>query len=172
MRRSALRRSVAYHDEEGPDAPLPQDELRIATLRPRWYTQRVRDLLGVRVPRAAAMRIYRQLNLHKYLLSEREGRDVGMDAAARDWLTRYHQPLMRFLESYLPSADLTRRYEAYVSILNHTWRMSLEQQRAVPIEEGAMDYALSAERGAAEGEPPDDADAESEESQESQEPTR
>lgn len=153
MRRLTLRRGAAYHDEEGPDAPLPQSELRIATLRPRWYTQRVRDLLGVRVPRAAAMRIYRQLNLHKYLLSERAGRDVGMDAAARDWLIHYHQPLMRFLESYLPNADLARRYEAYVSILNHTWRMSLEQRRVVPIEEGAMDYALNAERGGAEPEP-------------------
>lgn len=158
VRRLALRRAAAYRDEEGPDAALPQDELRIATLRPRWYTQRIRDLLGIRVPRAAAMRIYRQLNLHKYLLSERAGRDVGMDAAARDWLIHYHEPLMRFLESYLPSADLTRRYEAYVSILNHTWRMSLEQQRPVPIEEGAMDYALSGERSAATSQRPAEGD--------------
>lgn len=158
VRRLTLRRAAAYRDEEGPDTALPEDELRIATLRPRWYTQRMHDLLGIRVPRAAAMRIYRQLNVHKYLLSERAGRDVGMDAAARDWLIHYHQPLMRFLESYLPGADLTRRYEAYVSILNHTWRMSLEQQRAVPIEEGAMDYALTSERSANTAQPPAEGD--------------
>ncbi len=154
--RNTLWRPRAFHDEEGPATQLPQDELRIATLRPRWYTQRVRDLLGARAPRAAARRIYQQLNVHKYLLSEREGRDVGMDATARDWLVHYHQPLMRFLESYLPNADTARRYEAYVSILNHTWRMSLEQRRAVPIEEGAMDYALSAERGAEQPAPASD----------------
>jgi hypothetical protein len=158
VRRLALRRAAAYRDEEGPDTALPRDELRIATLRPRWYTQRIHDLLGIRIPRAAAIRIYRQLNVHKYLLSERAGRDVGMDAATRDWLTRYHQPLMRFLESYLPGADLTRRYEAYVSILNHTWRMSLEQHRAVPIEEGAMDYALTSERSADASQPPAEED--------------
>ena len=148
LRRLSLRRPRPYLDEEGPEMRVPEEELRIATLRPRWYAQRVRDLLGIRPPRAAARRIYQQLNLHKYLLSEREGHDVGIDAAARDWLISYHAPLMRFLESYLPNADASRRYEAYVSILNHTWRMSLEQHRAVPIEEGAMDYALSDERSA------------------------
>jgi hypothetical protein len=146
MGRLALRRPRAFRDEEGPEGSLPQEELRIATLRPRWYTQRVRDLLGIRAPRAAARRIYQQLNVHKYLLSERAGHDVGMDAAARDWLAHYHTPLMSFLESYLPGADAARRYEAYVSILNHTWRMSQEQRRVVPIEEGAMDYALGVER--------------------------
>lgn len=153
LRRLGLRRPQPFRDEEGPTTELPQDEVRIATLRPLWYTQRVRDLLGVRVPHAAAARIYRQLNAHKYLLSEREGYDVGMDATARDWLIHYHEPLMRFLDAYLPTADATRRYDAYVAILNHTWRMSLEQHRSVPIEEGAMDYALANERIAVEAAP-------------------
>ena len=148
LRRLSLRRPRPFLDEEGPETQLPEEELRIATLRPGWYTQRVRDLLGVRTPRAAARRIYQQLNVHKYLLSQREGHDVGMDAAARDWLIHFHAPLMSFLESYMPDVDASRRYEAYVSILNHTWRMSLEQHRTVPIEEGAMDYALSDERSA------------------------
>lgn len=146
LRRLAHRRPTRFRDEEGPDGSIPEDEIRIATLRPLWYARRVHDLLGIHAPRAAAKRIYRQLNLHKYLLSEREGHDVGMDAAARDWLAHYHEPLMRFLDAYLPTADLTRRYEAYIAILNHTWHMSLEQRRSVPIEEGAMDYALTTER--------------------------
>lgn len=151
LRRFArLRPQRAAAEDDGPEMWLPEDEVRIATLRPAWYTQRVHDLLGVRAPRVAAERIYRQLSMHKYLLSQREGRDVGMDTAARDWLIHYHEPLMRFLESYLPSADLVRRYETYIAILNHTWRMSLEQGRAIPIEEGAMDYALTTERIAAE----------------------
>lgn len=148
LRRALLRRSSLTGDEQGPETQLPHDEVRIATLRPRWYTQRVHDLLGVRAPRSAAQRIYRQLHVHKYLLSERVGHDVGMDAAARDWLVSYHKPLMAFLDSYLPNADTSQRFEAYVAILNHTWAMSLQQRRAVPIEEGALDYALASERGA------------------------
>jgi len=151
LRRLARRRSQLSEDDlGGPETQLPEDEVRIATLRPVWYAQRVHDLLGVRAPRAAAERIYRQLNVHKYLLSQREGHDIGMDAAARDWLTHYHEPLMRFLESYLPGVDPVRRYDAYIAILNHTWRMSLEQGRPIPIEEGAMDYALTTERLASE----------------------
>ncbi|HEX8997851.1 MAG TPA: DUF4032 domain-containing protein [Ktedonobacterales bacterium] len=146
LRRLTQRPSRRFRDEEGPRADLPQDELKVATLRPQWYSRRVHDLLGVRVPRPAAERIYRQLYVHKYLLSERAGHDVGMDAAARDWLTHYHEPLMSFLDAYLPTADLARRYETYVAILNHTWSMSLQQRRTVPIEEGAMDYALNAEQ--------------------------
>ena len=159
LRWLTLRRAPTLPEVEGPDLPPLEDEMKIATLRPLWYTRRVRDLLGVRAPRATAERIYRQLNLHKYLLSERAGHDVGMDAAARDWLMRYHEPLMRFLDSYLPDADTARRFDAYVNILNHTWRLSQEQQRTVPIEEGAMDYALRDERLAAQADIQADAQA-------------
>ena len=66
-----------------------------------------------------------------------------MEAAADDWLETVHQPLMRFLDVYLPGADATRRYATYIGILNHTWQMSVSQGRAASIEEGAMDYALA-----------------------------
>ncbi|HLY30466.1 MAG TPA: hypothetical protein VKQ36_05530, partial [Ktedonobacterales bacterium] len=58
-------------------------------------------------------------------------------------VTRYHEPILRFLDAYLPNADDATRYEAYLGILNHTWRMSQAEGRSVPIEEGAMDYALA-----------------------------
>ncbi|HEX8983763.1 MAG TPA: hypothetical protein VF792_13395 [Ktedonobacterales bacterium] len=147
LRQMTRRLTHPYPEEGGPPTELAQDEMRIATLRPRWYVQRIYDLLGIRAPRLVAERIYRQLNIHKYLMSERAGHDVGMAAAARDWAVHYHEPLMAFLDSYLPVADTTRRFSAYLGILNHTWEMSLDQGRAVPIEEGAMDYALTEERG-------------------------
>lgn len=148
---------LANADEET-EAP-PEDEMKIATLRPNWYVRQIYTLLGARMPRAAAERIYRQLNAHKYLLSEREGHDVGMDGAARDWLANYHEPLLRFLAVTLPDADTARRYETYIAILNHTWNMSLEQHRSAPIEEGAMDYMLLAERRATSPAPQQEASA-------------
>lgn len=140
--------TAPFAGESGPHTELPRDDLAIATVRPGWYADRVRELLGERVPRAAAEAIYRQLNVHKYLLSQRAGHDVGMEVAARDWLESVHQPLTRFLEVYRPGADAAHRYTAYVGILNHTWQMSVSQGRAASIEEGAMDYALASGRAA------------------------
>ena len=64
--------------------------IRVATLRPSWYVRRVRDLLGVRLPRSLAARIYNHISINKWLLSEEQGHDVGMEAAARDWYERFH----------------------------------------------------------------------------------
>jgi hypothetical protein len=120
--------------------------VRVATLRPSWYVRRIRDLLGVHLPRALAARIYNHISIHKWLLSEQQGRDVGMEAAVRDWRERFHRPLLTFLDAYLPDEDVSARYATYVAILDHTWRMSQREERPVPIEEGAMDYALAHSR--------------------------
>ena len=128
------------------EAVDPGLKFQIATLRPGWYVQRLRELLGVRVPRAYARRIYQHINVHKWLMSERAGRDVGMAAAARDWYEQEHRPAVTFLESYLPHADLVTFYSTYVDILDYTWEMSLRERRPVPLEEGAMDYALAQTR--------------------------
>jgi Domain of unknown function (DUF4032) len=123
----------------------PADEIRwrAATLRPGWYVQRLRELLGVRVPRAYASRIYEHILVHKWLMSEHAGHDVGLDAAARDWLTHIHRPAMEFLNSYLPSADPQTLYAEYLRILDHMWDLSQREGRPVSFEEGGMDYALA-----------------------------
>jgi len=128
--------------------------LRIATLRPSWYVRRVRDLLGVRLPRALAARIYNHISINKWLLSEEQGHDVGMEVAARDWYERVHLPLLSFLDAYLPDEDVTTRYATYADILDHTWQMSQREERPVPIEEGAMDYALTQPRTEARSDSP------------------
>ncbi|MEO7002500.1 MAG: DUF4032 domain-containing protein [Ktedonobacterales bacterium] len=146
----AVQRAHSEDDlRHGPrEMAMSEDELQVATVRSGWYVRRLRELLGVRVSRLYAARIYHQVNLHKWLMSERAGRDVGMDAAARDWYTRYHQPILAFLDAYLPTVDTNARYAAYLGILNHTWRMTQRERRLIPIEEGAMDYALSEGRAA------------------------
>jgi hypothetical protein len=124
---------------------IPAQEVwwRPATLRPSWYVHRLRELLGVRVPPAYASRLYEHILVHKWLLSEQAGHDVGLDAAARDWLTHFHQPAMEFMASYLPSADAQTLYAEYLRILDHMWDISLREGRPVTFEEGAMDYALA-----------------------------
>lgn len=128
-----------FHHQE----PHDDERVELATLRPGWYVQRLRELLGISVPKAYAERIYQHLNVHKWLLSEQAGRDIGMEAAARDWYETVHEPIREFLLPLLPRDDPDALYAAYIAILDHTWRLSEDQQRAVPLEEGAMDYALA-----------------------------
>lgn len=118
-------------------------EWRAATLRPGWYVRRLRELLGVVVPTPYARRLYQHLLVHKWLLSEQADRDVGIEAAAQSWLTEYHQPMLAFIASYLPHANVGTIYSTYVAILDHTWEMSRRERRAVPLEEGAVDFVLA-----------------------------
>ncbi len=120
-----------------------QESFAVATVRPGWYIQQLRELLGVRVPQARAARLYQHLSVHKWLMSERMGYDVGIEAAARDWDEHYFKPALNFLAAYLPEADSASRYEALVAILDHVWEMSVREGRTVALEEGAMDYALA-----------------------------
>ncbi|HEX8035949.1 MAG TPA: DUF4032 domain-containing protein, partial [Ktedonobacterales bacterium] len=136
---------AAPAEESGDDR-----DVEVATLRPGWYVRRLRDLLGVHIPRPYARRIYHHINVHKWVLSERAGHDVGMETSARDWYQNYHLPLLAFLDTFLPHADIATTYEAYAAILDHTWDMSQQQHRPVPIEEGAMDYALGHARAVSE----------------------
>ncbi|MGZ3583045.1 MAG: DUF4032 domain-containing protein [Ktedonobacterales bacterium] len=125
-------------------------DVEVATLRPGWYVQRLCALLGVHIPRPYARRIYHHINVHKWVMSEQAGHDVGMETTARDWYQNYHLPLLAFLDTFLPHADIATTYEAYAAILDHTWDMSIEEHRPVPIEEGAMDYALGHARAVSE----------------------
>jgi hypothetical protein len=125
-------------------APVAEvTRLQSATVRPEWYVRELRTLLGTRVPRAYAQRIYEHILVHKWLMSERALADIGLEAAARDWVARYHQPALAFLAAYLPNADTRTLYAEYLNILDHTWQMSLREKRPISLEEGAVDYALA-----------------------------
>jgi hypothetical protein len=70
-----------------------------------------------------------------------------MSAAAGDWMRSYHDPLLAWIAAYLPDTDTAATYGTYLAILDHTWAMSQREKREVPIEEGAMDYALGFAHG-------------------------
>lgn len=133
-----------------------ENEITAAILRPTWYVRRLRDLLGEDMPQSYAWRLYYHLNIHKWLLSEAAGHDVGIEAAARDWRTSVHEPLQTFLRAYLPeTADAAERYAAEAAILDRSWQLSqTEDKRPVPVEEAALDFALEDARADLEAEAP------------------
>lgn len=145
-RRAARRLHAAAPERTLGAVPPGADETEITAgiLRPSWYVWRMRDLLGEEIPRAYAWRLHYHLNLHKWLMSEAAGRDVGIEAAVADWRQHVHEPLQAFVRSYLPDvADTAQRYGAEAAILDRGWQLSQEEaQRPVPIEEAALDYAL------------------------------
>jgi hypothetical protein len=86
---------------------------------PRRDWTHLRELLGVRVPRDYARGIYEHLLVHMWIFSEEASRDVGHDAAARDWLAHYHWPAMALLASHLPGAGHQTLSSEYLRILDH-----------------------------------------------------
>ncbi len=113
-----------------------------ATLRPAWYREHLRDLIGVWIPRAYARRVYDLLLGHKWLMSEQAGYDVGMADAGADWRERYHDPLVNILSAYAPGQPID--YDRYLAIMHHIWLLSQREGHPIPIEEGAIDYLLPA----------------------------
>jgi hypothetical protein len=111
-----------------------------ATLRPRWYREQLRDLIGVWIPQVYARRVYDLILGHKWLMSEEAGYDVGLVASAEDWRMRYHDPLVALLNAYTPDQPLD--FTRYIAILQYIWQLSQRKHRIVPIEEGAIDYLL------------------------------
>jgi len=111
-----------------------------ATLRPGWYRDQLRDLVGIWVPRAYARRLYELLLGHKWLMSEAAGHEVGMAEVSADWRERYHDPLDKLLRTYAPGKPLD--YDRYLAIMHHIWLLSQREGHPIPIEEGAIDYLL------------------------------
>ncbi len=119
---------------------------RAEMVRPRWYQQRIREVLGVKIPRQFARQFYRHLARHQWLMSERAGREITLEEAARDWYERYHLPAITLLCTYFPGeAD---SLEVYLGVLERKWELSLRAGFEVSLEEAAIDYALRHARSA------------------------
>jgi hypothetical protein len=120
---------------------LPTNRWQTVTVRPGWYVERVQELLGIKVPRGYARRIYNLILGHQALLSEERGQPVPLEDAARHWFAFYHQPMIELAQRYLPSGQPT--LQTYLAIMDHKWYLSEQRGANVPLEEAAMDYFLS-----------------------------
>ena len=116
------------------------------TARPRWYQQRVEELLGVRIPRRFARQFYEHLTRHQWLMCERTGRAISLEEAARYWYERYHLPEITLLRTYFPAESDS--LEVYLGVLDRKWELSLRAGFEVSLEEAALDYALRHARSA------------------------
>jgi len=120
---------------------LPTNRWQTVTVRPGWYVERVHELLGVKVPRGYARRIYNLILGHQALLSEERGQPVSIEDAARHWYDGYHRPTLELVQRYLPKGQPP--LQTYLAIMDHKWYLSQRRGDDVPLEEAAMDYFLS-----------------------------
>ena len=116
------------------------------SILPGWYVRRIRELLGITIPRPYARRFYNTILGHQAILSEKLKRDVSIEEAARDWYTNYHLPAILLLRKVLTSNE--ELLEAYFAVMLHKWRLSKHAGYEIPLEEAVTDWAMSrAEKG-------------------------
>lgn len=107
---------------------------------PGWYQSRIHKLLGIHVPPRYARRFYNTILSHQYQLSKNEGRDVSLEEAAKDWYTRYHLPTILFLRQHLTNDQ--DPMQAYFSLLEYRWKLSMKAHYEIPMEEAALSWAM------------------------------
>lgn len=110
------------------------------TVLPGWYQRRIYELIHVSVPRPYARRFYNLILGHQYLMAEKEGREVSIEEAARDWYTHYHLPAILLLRQHLASNQ--DPMQAYFDIMDHKWNMSVKAGHEVPLDEAILDWSM------------------------------
>jgi len=110
------------------------------TVLPGWYSRRIHDLLGIKVPRIYARRFYNMILGHQAIMSQNEGRDVSIEEAAQHWYTRYHLPTILLLRKHLTSEQ--DPMQAYFSIMQHKWKLSRKAGYQIPLDEAVLDWAM------------------------------
>ncbi len=113
---------------------------QVTAVLPRWYVQRIHQLLGITVPNRYARRFYNTILSHQAMLSKNEAREVPLEEAAHDWYTRYHLPAILLLRRHLTSGQ--DPMQAYFAIMERKWKMSLKAGYEIPIEEATLAWAM------------------------------
>jgi hypothetical protein len=107
---------------------------------PGWYQHRIRELLGITIPRRYARRFYNLILGHQALMSEHEGQNVTTEEAAKDWYTHYHLPAILLLRQHLSRGQDPMR--AYFSIMQYKWKLSRKAGYEVPMDEAVLAWAM------------------------------
>lgn len=112
----------------------------VISVSPGWYVQRIKNLLGIKIPLHHARRFYNMILGHQAIMIRQLGRDVTIEEAARDWYERYHLPTILLLRQIL-----TRNQdplEAYFAIMRHKWKLSKLAGYEIPLDEAMMSWAV------------------------------
>src|SRR6266446_1324256 len=110
------------------------------TVLPGWYVRRIRELLGITIPRPYARRFYNMILGHQAIMSKQEGRDVSIEEAAQHWYHHYHLPAILLLRQHLTSGQDPMR--AYFSLMRHKWDLSVKAGYEVPLDEALLSWAM------------------------------
>ncbi|HEV2582051.1 MAG TPA: DUF4032 domain-containing protein, partial [Ktedonobacteraceae bacterium] len=110
------------------------------SILPGWYARRLRELLGIEIPRKYARRFYNMILGHQAQMSEARASEVTIEEAAQDWYQRYHLPTVLLLRQTLTSNQ--DPLEAYFAIMRHKWKLSEQAGREVPLDEAVIDWAM------------------------------
>jgi hypothetical protein len=113
---------------------------QFATVMPGWYQTKIRELLGITVPRQYARRFYNTILGHQAMMSQHEGRDVRLEEAAQHWYTYYHLPTVLLLRRHLSSDQ--DPMQVYFAIMDYKWKMSMKAGYEIPIDEAALAWAI------------------------------
>ncbi|GAC1625279.1 MAG: hypothetical protein NVS4B7_15750 [Ktedonobacteraceae bacterium] len=112
----------------------------VATVLPGWYVRRIAELLGITVPGKYARRFYNTILGHQAMLSKNEKRVVSVEEAAKDWYMRYHLPAILLLRQNLSSGQ--DPMQAYFTIIDLKWKMSLKAGHEISMEEAVLAWAM------------------------------
>jgi hypothetical protein len=112
----------------------------VATVLPGWYQRRIYELIHVSIPRVYARRFYNMILGHQALMSEKAGRNVGLEEAAKHWYRYYHLPAILLLRQHLTSNQ--DPMQAYFDIMDHKWDMSIKAGYEIPLEEAILDWSM------------------------------
>jgi hypothetical protein len=112
----------------------------VVTVLPGWYSRRIHELLGIKVPRIYARRFYNMILGHQAIMSKNEGRDVSIEEAAHHWYYSYHLPAILLLRKHLTNEQ--DPMQAYFSIMRHKWKLSREAGYEIPLDEAVVDWAM------------------------------
>jgi hypothetical protein len=86
--------------------------------------------------------LLKHIQEHKWYLSEHQGREVPLTAAADDWYTTVFRPICRvFVEHDLPACFPGRpASRLYLDVMEHKYFMSQKEQRDVGLANALRDY--------------------------------
>lgn len=112
----------------------------VISVAPGWYVQRIKKLLGIKIPLHYARRFYNMILGHQAIMIKQLGRDVTIEEAARDWYERYHLPAILLLRQILTSNQ--DPLEAYFAIMRHKWNLSKLAGHEIPLDEAMMSWAV------------------------------
>ena len=112
----------------------------VISVSPGWYGERIKKLLGIKIPLHYARRFYNMILGHQVIMIKQLGRDVTIEEAAHDWYERYHLPAILLLRQILTSNQ--DPLEAYFAIMRHKWKLSKLAGYEIPLDEAMMSWAV------------------------------